>query len=175
MEQICRWRLQFFNDLRHYLLTYLLINSVVQSPTWEADWFAASQVFHRISRNPKVHYHNHKLPPSVSIVGSSKAVHIPTCQNPEILPIIIHHSTTRPPHWSLSHRFPHQETIHPPLLNHILHMPSPPHSHWFYQPHNIGRCVLIIQLPFMQSPTFLRYLVPPRSKYSPQHHILKHP
>ena len=27
----------------------------------------------------------------------------------------------------------------------------------------------------MQSPPFPRYLVSPRSKYSPQHHILKHP
>ena len=27
----------------------------------------------------------------------------------------------------------------------------------------------------MQSPSFPRYLVPPRSKYSPQHHVLKHP
>ena len=27
----------------------------------------------------------------------------------------------------------------------------------------------------MQSPPFPRYLVPLRSKYSPQHHILKHP
>jgi len=27
----------------------------------------------------------------------------------------------------------------------------------------------------MQSPLFPRYLVPPRSKYSPQHHVLKHP
>ena len=27
----------------------------------------------------------------------------------------------------------------------------------------------------MQSPPFPRYLVPPRSKYSPQHHFLKHP
>ena len=27
----------------------------------------------------------------------------------------------------------------------------------------------------MQSPPFPRYLVPPRSKYSPQHNVLKHP
>ena len=27
----------------------------------------------------------------------------------------------------------------------------------------------------MQSPPFPRYLVPPRSKYSPQHHVLKNP
>jgi len=27
----------------------------------------------------------------------------------------------------------------------------------------------------MQSPPFLHYLIPPRSKYSPQHHVLRHP
>ena len=27
----------------------------------------------------------------------------------------------------------------------------------------------------MQSPPFPRYLVPPKSKYSPQHHVLRHP
>ena len=27
----------------------------------------------------------------------------------------------------------------------------------------------------MQSPPFPRYLIPPRSKYSPQHHVLTHP
>ena len=30
---------------------------MVQSPSWEANWFAASQEIPRISRNPKVHYH----------------------------------------------------------------------------------------------------------------------
>jgi len=44
---------------RKYLLTY----SMVQSPSWEANWFAASQEIPRISRNPKVHYHTHKRPP----------------------------------------------------------------------------------------------------------------
>ena len=37
----------------------------MQSPSWEADWFAASQVIPRISRNPKVHYRTHKRPPPV--------------------------------------------------------------------------------------------------------------
>ena len=36
--------------------------STVQSPSWEANWFAASQEIPRISRNPKVHYHTHKRP-----------------------------------------------------------------------------------------------------------------
>jgi len=31
-----------------------------QSPSWEANWFAASQEIPRISRNPKVHYRTHK-------------------------------------------------------------------------------------------------------------------
>jgi len=29
---------------------------MVQSPFWEANWFAPSQEIPRISRNPKVHY-----------------------------------------------------------------------------------------------------------------------
>jgi len=29
---------------------------MVQSPSWEANWFAASQEIPRISRNPKVYY-----------------------------------------------------------------------------------------------------------------------
>jgi hypothetical protein len=40
-----------------YLLTY----SMVQSPSWEANWFAASQVIPRILWNPKVHHRTHKL------------------------------------------------------------------------------------------------------------------
>ena len=41
--------------------------SMVQSPSWEANWFAASQEIPHISRNPKVHYHTHKRPPPVPI------------------------------------------------------------------------------------------------------------
>jgi len=35
---------------------------MVQRPSWEANWFAASQEIPRISRNPKVHYRTHKRP-----------------------------------------------------------------------------------------------------------------
>ena len=63
------------------LLTY----SVVQSPSWEANWFAASQEIPRISQNPKVHYRTHKRPPSVSILGQPNPVHIPTSHILEIL------------------------------------------------------------------------------------------
>ena len=41
----------------------LLTHFMVQSPSWAANWFAASQEIPRISRNPKVHYRTHKRPP----------------------------------------------------------------------------------------------------------------
>jgi len=51
----------------HILLTY----SMVQSPSWEANWFAASQIPH-ISRNLKVHYCTHKRPLSRTWVFLNK-------------------------------------------------------------------------------------------------------
>ena len=51
---------------------------MVQSPSWETNWFAASQEIPRISRNPKVLYRTHKRPPPVSILGQPNPVHIPT-------------------------------------------------------------------------------------------------
>ena len=51
---------------------------MVQSPSWAANWFAASQEIPRISRNPKVHYRTHKRPPPVSIQGQPNPVHITT-------------------------------------------------------------------------------------------------
>ena len=41
---------------------------MVQSPSWEANWFAASQEIPRILWNPKVHYRTHKRPPPVPIL-----------------------------------------------------------------------------------------------------------
>ena len=86
---------------------------MVQSPSWEANWFAASQEIPRISRNPKVHYRTHKRLPTVSILGQPNPVHIPTPHLLEIHRNIIHPSIPRSPQWSLSLRFPHQDPIHP--------------------------------------------------------------
>ena len=66
---------------------------MVQSPSWEANWFSASQEIPRISRNPKVFYRTHKRPPPVSILGQPNLVHIPTSHLLEIHPNIIHPST----------------------------------------------------------------------------------
>ena len=99
----------FLSKYQSHLLTY----SMVQSPSWEANWFEASQEIPRISRNPKVHYRTHKCPPPVSILGQPNPVHIASSHLLEVRPNIIHQSTHRSPQWSLSLRFPHQEHIHP--------------------------------------------------------------
>ena len=61
-------------DTHYRHITY----SMVQSPSWEANWFPASQENPCISRNPKVHYRTHKRPPPVSILGQPNPVHIHT-------------------------------------------------------------------------------------------------
>ena len=68
---------------------------MVQSPSSEANRFAASQEIPRISRNPNVHYCTHKRPPPVSILGQPNPVHIPTSHLLEIRPNIIRPSTPR--------------------------------------------------------------------------------
>jgi len=147
----------------------------VQSPYWEANWFAASQEIPRISRNPKVHYRTHNRPPPVPILGQPNPVHIPTSHLLQISPNFIHPSTPRSPLWSLSLRFPQQDPIQPPLLTHTRQIPNPSHSSPFYHPHDIGWGVQIISSSLYNLLHSPRYLVPPRSKYSPQHLVLKHP
>ena len=96
-----------------YLLTYLLTYSMVRSPSWAANWFAASQEISRISRNPKVHYRTHKRPPPVSILGQPNPVHIPTSHLLEIRPNIIGPSTPRSPQWFFPFGFP-TKTLYTP-------------------------------------------------------------
>ena len=47
---------------------------MVQSPSWKANWFAASQEIPSISRNPNVHYRTHKRPPHISILGQPNPI-----------------------------------------------------------------------------------------------------
>ena len=103
---------------RLYLLTYLLTHSMVQSPSWEANWFAASQDIPRISRNPKVHYRTHKCPPPVPILSQLDLVHTPTSHFMKIHLNIILPFAPGSPQWSISLRFPHQNPVHASPLSH---------------------------------------------------------
>ena len=102
------------NYIKINYLTCLLTYSMVQSPSWQANWFAASQEIPRISRNPNVHCRTHKRPPPFSILGQPNPVHKHTSHLLEIRPNITHPSTPRSPQCSPSLRFPHQDPIHPP-------------------------------------------------------------
>ena len=101
-------------------ISSILTYSMVQSLSWEGNWFAASQEIPRISRNLKVHCRTHKRPPPLSILGQPNPVHIPTSHLLEIQPNIIHPSTPRSTQSSPSLRYPHQDPIHPPLLTHTI-------------------------------------------------------
>ena len=125
--------------------SHLLTYSMVQSPSWEANWFAASQEITRISRNPKVHYRTHKRPPPVSILGQPNPVHIPTSHFLEIHPNIIHPSTPKSPQWSLSLRFP------------------PPRSYTLPSPHPYA--------PYAQPISFFSLLSPAQYWVSSTNHL----
>jgi hypothetical protein len=81
------------------LLTYLLTYSMEQSPSWEANWFEASQKIPRVLWNPKVHYRTHKCPPPVPILRQPNPVHTPTSHFPKIRLNIILPSTPGSPQW----------------------------------------------------------------------------
>ena len=91
--------------LRHWMI---LPDSVEQSPSWEANRFAASQEIPCILWIPKVHYHIYKSPPPVRILSLLDPVHALTSQFLKIHLNIILPSIPGYSKWSLSLRFPHQ-------------------------------------------------------------------
>jgi len=156
-------------------LTYLLTYSMVQSSFWAVNWFAASQEIPRISLNLNVHYHTHNRPPTFSILDQSNTVHKPTSHLLELYHNIIHSSTLRSPQCSFHSGFP-TKTLYTPLSSPIR---ATWHAHLILLDF-ITRTILVekyisFSSSLMQSPPVPRYLVPPRSKYSPQHLVLKHP
>ena len=147
---------------------------MVQSPSWAANWFAASQDIPRISRNPKVHYRTHKRPPPVTIQGQPNPVHTPTSHFLEILLNMTLSSTSGSPKWTISLRFLHQIPVYAsPLtmratypVRHVLL----DFINWTISGERF-RSLSSSLCSFLHSPvTSSRF----RSKYSPQHPIPKH-
>ena len=92
----------------------ILIYSMEQSPSWEANQISASQKIHPILRDRKVHYHIYKGLPPVPILNQINPVHYP--QPPPTHFLNIHLNIILPPmpmssKWSPSLRFPHQNPV----------------------------------------------------------------
>ena len=87
--------------------------------------------------NPKVHHRTHKCPPPAPILSQLHPVPTTPSHFLKIHLNIIPPSASGSPQWSLSLRFPHQNSLHPSLLPHTRHMSRPSHSSRFYHPHNI--------------------------------------
>ena len=111
---LCREFVLVIYTTQTYLLTYLLTYSMVQSPSCEANCFAASQEIPRISRNPKVHYRTHKRPPAVSILGQPNPVHIPSSHPWRSILILSTHLRLGLPSGLLPSGFP-TKTLYAPL------------------------------------------------------------
>ena len=81
-----------------------------------------------------------------SILGQPNPVHIPTSHLLEIHPNIIHPSTPSSLQWSPSLRFPHQDSIHPPLLT-LIHFRIPIERNSSFRSTliwNITQCTVVI-------------------------------
>ena len=104
-----------------YFLTHT--DSMDQSSSCKANWFLTSQEILHILWNPKVQYHIHKCSPTAPILSQLDPVLTPTSHFLRIYLNIILPSMPGSPKWSLSLRFPHQNTVHTPPPQYVLHAP----------------------------------------------------
>ena len=137
------------------IFTHLLTNSMQQSPSWEANWFSASQEIPRILWNPKVHYCIYKCPPPVPILSQVNSVHAHPSHFLKIHLNIILPPTPWSSKWSLSLRFPHQNPASP--LPRMCYMPRSSHSSWFDHLHNIWWEVKITKFLIFSTPLFFNH------------------
>ena len=136
-SRVFLWSIHTPTKLKYSRLIFLLTYSTQHSPSSEANQFPVTQEIPRILWNPKVHYRIHKCPSPVPILSQLHPVHTPTSHFLKIHLHIILPSASGSPQWSLSLRFPHQNTVNPSPLPHKRHMQRPSHSSLFYHPHNI--------------------------------------
>ena len=72
------WRVNHLCVQTQPLLTYLLIYSMEQSPSWEVKLFSANQEIPQILWNPEVHYRIHNIPRNVPIMSQINPLRAPS-------------------------------------------------------------------------------------------------
>ena len=118
----------------NYLVTSLLTYSRDQSPSWEVNWFPASQETPHIVWNPKVYYPIYKWPPLVPVLSEINPVDAPQFFFQKIHLNISIKLTSGSSKCSLSLRFPHQHPVYTSPLSHKRYMHRPSHSSRFDHP-----------------------------------------
>ena len=126
------------------LLTYLLTYSMEQSPSWEANFFSASQEIPRILWDPKVHYLVCTNTPPIPILSQINQVRVPHPTSWRYILILSFHLCLGLPSGLLPSGFS-TKTLYAPLLSpHTYYMPHPFHSSFFDHPNNMWWRVQII-------------------------------
>ena len=103
-------------------------NSMLQSPSSEANPSSASQKILRILWNTKVRYGIHKSPPPAPILSQNDPVHAPPSHLSKIHFNIMRSSTPGSFKWSPSLRFPHSNHVRTSPLPHTCHVSCPSQS-----------------------------------------------
>ena len=109
--------------------------------------------------NPTVHYCVHKSPPLTPILSHMNLIQL-------LFYFLNTHfsficpSMPRSSKWSVSHRFPHQNSVCTFLLPHTCRMPYPSHSPETLTPNRIWSAVQIMKLRIMQV-SFAPFTYPP--------------
>ena len=107
-------------------------HSMVQSPSWEANRFSASQEIPCILWNPKVHYRIHKCPPPAPILSQLVPVHAPHPTSWSSILILSSHLRLGLPSGLFPSSVP-TKTLYTPLLALIV-LHAPPISFWILSP-----------------------------------------